>query len=189
MTAKGKDAAEALLVVIKALESLTEAERHWVLQSAATRWSANVSAPVINSGGPAPTSTTTNFFPTADIQAAIANQDVRSFIRIKKPATDVQRVACLGYYLSKTTGQPGFSSKAVSQAHIDSGGSTINMPRALDNATRQSKYLSNRGPKEKQVTTLGEDVVAALPDQQRVKEVEIEGKAKGRPKRKSRKKA
>lgn len=56
------------------------------------------------------------------------------------------------------------------------------MTRALDNATRAAKYLSNRGPREKQLTTLGEDVVNALPDQAAVKALEDAAKG-GRGKR------
>jgi hypothetical protein len=53
----------------------------------------------------------------------------------------------------------------VQALHTESGGSNINLPRALDNATRKSKYLAKRGPREKQLTPLGEDIVEALPDQ------------------------
>jgi len=42
------------------------------------------------------------------------------------------------------------------------------MPRALDNATRRAKYISNRSAKEKQMTPLGEDVVEALPNRDAV---------------------
>ncbi len=121
------------------------------------------------------------------MQTAITRKDPRAFIRLKKPTTDVQRVACLGYYLVQTTGQQGFTSKAISTAHTDSGGSNVNITRALDNATRAAKYLSNRGPREKQLTTLGEDVVNALPDQAAVKAVEAAAKG-GRGGKKGRKK-
>jgi len=126
-----------------------------------------------------------------DVQEAIANKDTRTFIRIKRPTTDVQRVACLGYFLVHTTGQQGFSSKDVGKAHTDSGEPSINMARALDNATRRAKYLSNRGPREKQLTTLGEDIVIALPDQEAVKAAESAAKnrTKRRVKKQSKKKA
>jgi hypothetical protein len=128
---------------------------------------------------------------TVDVEAAIAKKDARTFIRLKRPATDVQRVACLGYFIVRTTNNRGFSSKEVSNAHTDSGGSSINMTRALDNATRGAKYLSNRSPKEKQLTTLGEDVVLALPDQQVVKDVEAAARRRGagRTKKKQKKKS
>jgi hypothetical protein len=185
MDAKKADPTTALVAVIKALESLKESDRQWVLQSAASKFNATIQqhAGAGNSGGT--TTPAGGGSAPADVQSAITKKDARAFIRIKKPSTDVQRVACLGYYLSQTTGQHGFSSKDVAKAHTDSGGSAINMTRALDNATRASKYLSNRGKREKQLTTLGEDVVNALPDQAAVNAVEEAGKrGRGGKKRK-----
>lgn len=101
----------------------------------------------------------------------------------------MQRVACLGYYLVHTTEQLGFTSKDIAIAHTDSGGSKINLPRAFDNATRQSKYISARSGREKQLTTLGEDVVNALPDQEAVRAIEAEAKSGRGRKRKKTKKA
>jgi hypothetical protein len=184
MVTKKNDATAALVEVVAALDALNDADRHWVLQSAASKFTLTVPAASGN-GQVAAGSTSSVTAPppvgtpaTADVQAAIARKDARAFIRLKKPTSDTQRVACLGYYLAQTTGQHGFTSKAISTAHTDSGGSSINMPRALDNATRAAKFLSNRGPREKQLTTLGEDVVSALPDQAAVKTVEAA--AKGR---------
>lgn len=193
MTTKKPDSAEALVLVVRALEPLDPNERQWVLNSAAARWSLNAPAQV---GQPQnPGSPSGSYVPTGvgaslnstDADAAIQRKDVRAFIRIKKPTTDVQRVACLVYYLTQTTGQAGILSKDIGKAHTDSGGSSINMTRALDNATRQSKYLSNRGPKEKQLTTLGEDVVIALPNQDAVREVGKTSKGSGK-RRKGKKK-
>ncbi|MDE2229765.1 MAG: hypothetical protein KGL11_12095 [Alphaproteobacteria bacterium] len=192
MAGKKQDATNALVIVVKALDPLPDAEKQWVLQSAASRWSLNIQAAGAGAGRPQPGAAAgviaaVTGAPTADVESAIAKKDARAFIRIKRPITDVQRVACLGYFLVQTTGQHGFSSKDIGKAHTESGGPNINMTRALDNATRQSKYLSRRSAKEKQLTTLGEDVVLALPDQQAVKEAEAAEKSRrrGRTKRKS----
>jgi len=151
MARRKNDSTGALVAVVAALEPLNDADRHWVLQSAASKFTLTVQA-VSGPGGAASTNTETGAPPVgtaADVQAAITRNDPRAFIRLKKPTTDVQRVACIGYYLVQTTRQQGFTSKAISTAHTDSGGSKINMTRALDNATRRAKYLSNRGPREK----------------------------------------
>jgi hypothetical protein len=176
MAVKKNDSTAALVAVVSSLEPLNDQDRQWVLQSAASKFALTV--PVVGGQASAASVSTVVTTPsgasgaTADAQSAIARKDPRAFIRIKKPATDVQRVACIGYYLVQTTGQQGFTSKAISTAYTDSGGSKINMTRALDNATRGSKYLSTRGPGEKQLTTVGEDVVHALPDQAAVRAVE-----------------
>lgn len=187
MAEKKTDPADALVAVLKALGPLNEPDRQWVLQSAAARWSLQLQGSA--SGGAAGgglAGAGNNGAGAADAQAAIAKKDARAFMRAKRPATDMQRVACLGYFLVHTTNKPGFTSKEIGQANTESGGTSINLPRALDNATRTAKYLANRGVKEKQLTTLGEDIVDALPDQTAVKE--IEGAMRGRSKRAKRKK-
>lgn len=190
MATKKTDSTTALVTVVGALDSLQDdKDRQWVLQSAASKFNVTLSTP--NTDGQGGNRAATGVLGTgavADVQAAIAKKDPRDFIRIKRPATDVQRVACLGYYLVHTTGQPGFTSKDVATAHTNSGGSKINLTRALDNATRKSKYISNRSSREKQLTTLGEDVVNALPDQEAVKTIEAEAKSgRGKKKKKSKK--
>lgn len=183
MVDKKGDPTAALVVVVKALEQLNDADRQWVLQSAVSRWNLVPPGLAIGTAGGANAVVGQGVVPVAatgpDTQAAIARKDARAFMRIKRPSTDVQRVACLGYFLVQTTGQQGFASKDIVKAHTDSGGSSMNMTRALDNATRRAKYLSNRGPKEKQLTTLGEDIVMALPDQQAVKDAEGGAKSRG----------
>jgi hypothetical protein len=180
MPAKKQDSTSALVIVVKALDSLSDADKQWVLNSAASRWALTVQQQAGGGGagvggvGGAPLGSN-----SSDAQAAIASNSIRAFIRAKKPTTDVQRVACLGAYLAQTTGQHGFTSKDIATAHTDSGGSKINLPRALDNATRRAKYISTRSGHEKQLTTLGEDVVGALPDQTAVKALEEAARVRG----------
>lgn len=181
MVTKKSNAAEALVVIVDALEALEDADRRWVLQSAASKWAIGLqqSANLGGLGGSSVIQPAPHVIPQngGEADAAIARSDIRAFVRAKRPTTDVERVACLGYFLLKTTGQAGFTSQAINVAHVESGGSAINMPRALDNATRRSKYLSNRGAREKQLTTLGEDVVEALPNRDAVAAAEQAAKA------------
>ena len=62
------------------------------------------------------------------------------------------------------------------------------MSRAVDNATKQSGYLTSAGKGKKQITALGEDVVQALPDYEKVGAVLLAGKAKARRRRAKKKK-
>ncbi len=190
---KKPDSTSALVAVLKALDPLEDTDKQWVLNSAASKWALKVDATLGGSGGSG-TRGAGGGANDPDAQAAISKKDPRAFMRVKRPETDVQRVACIGYYLAQTTGNHGFSSKDLGTTYTLSGGSKINLPRALDNATRKAKYLSNRGPREKQLTTLGEDIVEALPDQSAVRELEVaakggRGKGKGRSKKKTTKKA
>lgn len=124
---KKEDPASVLMTVISALGPLADEDRLWVLQSAASRWTLTVPPQGTGgmragagfqgkSGAGLPRSEQ-----NAEAQSAISKNDPRAFIRIKKPVYDVQRVACLGYFHIKTTGQQGFSSKDIQKLHTDSG--------------------------------------------------------------------
>ena len=108
----------------------------------------------------------------------------KQFLRQKSPQSDVQRVACLAYYLAyhRETGQ--FKTKELSALNIEAAGTKIgNLSQAVNNATKQSHYLAPAGGGNKQITSFGEDVVDALPDQQQVELVE-----QNRPKKRKRRK-
>jgi hypothetical protein len=193
MAEKKRGATGALVIVVEALEPLEESDRQWVLQSAAARWNVQLprqGAGVTGGGGPAGGGggAAAGGGGAADAQAAIEKKDPRAFMRLKRPTTDVQRIACLGYFLVHTTpGKLGFSTAEIRQANTDAGAPGMNFTRALDNATRKAKYLSKRGAREKQLTTLGEDIVVALPDQEAVKQTEAEAKGQRKARRKKKK--
>ena len=175
MAQNKNDPTGALVIIMKALEPLEAPDRQWVLQSAAARWSLALqgqASPGDGQAGAGSPGIATNGSLAASSQAALTKKDPRAFMRIKNPSTDTQRIACLAYFLVHTTGKLGFSSKEIREANTNSGGTSINLTRALDNATRKTKYLSKRGPREKQLTTLGEDIAVALPDQQAVRDIE-----------------
>jgi hypothetical protein len=177
---KKTDPVLVLKTVVDALEPLDAPDRQWVLTTAASRWS--LPAPVANPPNTNP-NTLTGGAQSTDVQGVLARKDARGFIRIKRPSNDVQRVACLGYYHVQTGGGTTFTSKELVQLNTASGGTNINIHRAVDNATRRAAYLSTVKGHNKQLTTLGEDVVNALPDQSKVTEIDDEASARRRGKR------
>lgn len=111
------------------------------------------------------------------------------FFRTKKPNSDTQKIACLAYYLTHYKNTVEFKTADLQQAETDSRAPKIsNLTRAVDNATRQAKVLTTTSGGMKQLTTHGEDVVEALPDQDRVKEVLKTQKGGKRRKRGAKKK-
>ena len=63
--------------------------------------------------------------------------------------------------------QPHFKTEDLTKLNSDAGGTELSNPSmAVSNATKQNKYLAPVGKGQKQITTLGEDVVEALPDEQ-----------------------
>ena len=91
---------------------------------------------------------------------------------LKNPETDVERVACLAHFLTHSDNLPQFKTKDITEANTAATLPALSNPsQSVNNATNQNKYLSKAGKGQKQLTSLGEDVVNALPDRDKVKEV------------------
>lgn len=170
---------DALNEVLSALSALANDEdRRWVLDTAASRYGVSASGQEpqqrerkANSG-------------EASGAGDSAQRTPKEFLRLKAPTSDVQRVACLAYYLTHSRQTAEFKAADLSKLNTDAAGPGINMPRAVNNATYQSKYLTTAGSGgRKQITSLGEDVVTSLPDQQAVREAELKAGKKKRKKR------
>lgn len=186
MAAAKSSPADALKLVIEALDPLETAEKQWVLQSAASLWS--VAAPALgsnNSGKPVG--------PAGAGSAPVANhgQDLKSFVKAKNPQSETQRVACLAYYLANFRDTHAFKAADIAKLNTEAKGPAFNVPRAVSNAANaKHRYLSPVGKGQKQITSHGEEIVEALPDMEKVKEVEARKSARrGRPKKKSKKRA
>jgi hypothetical protein len=176
---------EALGEVLAALKDLDERQRTWVITSAVTNLGITGS-PVSSSPPGAVALGTTGIgaiAPTAIPGQPGSNAHARSFLRTRAPKNTVQQVACLAFYLTHFRNTPHFKTKDISIMNTDAGGPRIGNPsQAVENAAKQSGYLSPAGSGKKQLSALGEDVVNALPNQDNVKAAEA---ATPRKKRKS----
>ncbi|MEU3713257.1 hypothetical protein [Streptomyces catenulae] len=95
----------------------------------------------------------------------------RDFISSKKPQSLVERMACLGYYLSHYRDTPHFRIQEIVQLNTEAASQKFGNPsRDFDNADRQNGYLVSAGIGLKQITPRGEAVVEALPDRDAVKQ-------------------
>jgi hypothetical protein len=168
---------EALKTILHALEPLDGNQRRFVLKTVAERM--GVSMPIgghDNTGGTATGSSNTSLAArtggTTEGRDILDGQTAKHFLKSKLPKTDVQRIACLGYYLTNARSQPYFKTLDLTKLNTEAGGTPFsNASLAVGNATSFSKFLGSVGQGKKQITALGEDVVAALPDQEAVKTV------------------
>lgn len=176
--------ADALKVVIETLDPLEANEKQWVLQSAANLWTVAVTA----AGEGSPRATNAAAAPNAAALTKSA-QDPKSFVKAKDPQSETQRVACLAYYLANFRDTHAFKAADISKLNTEAKGPTFNVPRAVGNAANaKHRYLSTVGKGQKQITSHGEEIVEALPDIEKVKEVEARKTTKrGRPKKKANK--
>jgi len=98
------------------------------------------------------------------------NQDPKTFMAIKKPTSDVERITCLAYYLSFCKGITQYKTRELTDLNIEAAQPRFsNATVAARNAVQQ-QYLVGAGGGKKQITTIGEAIVKALPDRVKVKE-------------------
>jgi hypothetical protein len=108
----------------------------------------------------------------------------KEFIMYKEPRTDVERVACLGYYLTHYASMKHFKTLDISQLNTEAGQLKFaNAAATMDNATHRSKFFILGDKGSRQISAIGELFVEALPDRDAAKKV----LAKSRPKRRGKK--
>jgi hypothetical protein len=94
----------------------------------------------------------------------------KNFLVEKRPATDVQRVTCLAYFLAHCRDTVQFKTKQLTELNKEAAQPKFsNAAVAVENATVRNQFLSQAGAGNKQITARGEALVEALPDQEKVK--------------------
>jgi len=94
----------------------------------------------------------------------------KEFLFEKDPKTDVERVACLAYYLTHYLNTPHFKTIDISKLNTEAAQLKFSNPAfAVDNATKAG-YLVPAIKNQKQLSANGEIFVQALPDRDAAKE-------------------
>lgn len=150
-----------------AIGQLDDPQKLWVLQTAASRFSLKIETSLgggISSGGTGspPASGTTQ---TPDGGGV----SLKGFMRAKDPKTDVQKITCLAYYLTKFRDTTHFKTKDLIKLNTEAAWPNFSNPTVAVNNARKDKYLTPAGKGDKQLTNRGEALVEALPDQEKVK--------------------
>jgi hypothetical protein len=101
---------------------------------------------------------------------ALSGISAKDFLKSKRPATDVQKVACLAFYLTYSNGQNHFKTGDLVKINTEAAAPKFSNPAvSVMHAAGHFRFLSPAGGGKKQITSIGEDVVNALPDQAAVK--------------------
>ena len=107
----------------------------------------------------------------------------KQFMAEKQPKTDIERVACLAYYLTYYLDTPHFKTLDISKLNTEAAQIKFSNPAfAVDNAAK-ANFLVPATKGNKQLSAIGEQFVRALPDRDKAKNV----LAQARPRRKPRK--
>lgn len=106
----------------------------------------------------------------------------KEFLLQKQPRSDVERVACLAYYLTHYRDQPHFKTLDISKLNTEAAQIKFSNPSLSVNNAEKMGYLAQASRGTKQISAPGEMFIAALPD----RDAAHAAMAKARPRRKSR---
>lgn len=157
---------EALTKIVAIMKALDSESQRRVLASVSTFF--GVSHVTQNSGG-----VSTDAASTPISRGPSFSEDrtmsPKEFVRDKQPSTDVERVACLAYYLSHFRSTPHFKTVDISSLNIEAAQPKFsNAAVAVDNA-RARGFLVASTKGNKQISAIGEKYVELLPDREAAK--------------------
>jgi hypothetical protein len=94
----------------------------------------------------------------------------KEFIIQKQPRTEVERVACLGYYLTHYQDQPHFKSLDLSKINTEAAQpKMLNPARTTDHAVKNGLLVPAPVKGYKQLSAAAEKFIEALPDRDAAK--------------------
>lgn len=156
---------ESFTTIVRLLQALSAEARQRVLEAvgtlmgigSSTRESPRGVFPSAVSVGPAETPRPADF-------GGDRTPSPKDFLFDKKPRTDVERVACLAYYLTHYRATPHFKTLELSKLNMKAAQLKFsNAAYAVDNATKAG-FLVPASNGAKQLSAVGELYVQALPD-------------------------
>lgn len=177
------DEFEALQIVIGKLRPYGDEARRRILEAAATFL--KIKNPV---AAPMPTGGTDQWIGPAKPTSSFSEDRAMSpkeFLFEKRPQSNVERIACLAYYLTHYRETPFFKTLDLSKLNTEAAQPKFaNSTMAVNDAGKQG-YLVAAAKGQKQMSAAGEQFVLALPDREAARAAMIST----RPKRKKKAKA
>ena len=107
----------------------------------------------------------------------------KEFLHDKKPLTDVERIACLAYYLTHYRSTPHFKTPELSLLNTEAAQPKFsNTSNSANNAVKLG-YLVPSSKGRRQISAVGERFVLALPDRDEAKRALASLKKRSRSKK------
>src|SRR2546426_70817 len=164
-SASVSDDADILQSVIGALRNLDPEARARILQTVATFFQVGLGdvsrrrvEPTEGGTSPSP-----SFLEDRSMQP-------KEFLLDKQPKTDVERVACLAYYLTHYRETPHFKTIDISKVNTEAAQPKFaNAANSVNNALKRG-YLVQATRGQRQISAAGERFVQALPDRRAAKD-------------------
>lgn len=152
---------EALAAIIRLLDPLDQKSRTRLLNSVITFYGHDMPAP---RSEPSSNESFSNQLSPRPAFSDDKSPLPKDFLFQKQPKTDIERIACLAFYLTHFRDAPYF--KTLDLAKLNTEAAQIkfsNAAYATDNATKAG-LLAMVAKGQKQITAWGEQFVTALPD-------------------------
>ena len=160
---------EIVTSLLSQLAKLDPETRERIVQTVATFYGFNLR------GTPANFRQLSSTAPSSSIPESTFSEDrsisPKQFMSEKQPKTDVERVACLAYYLTHYRNTPHFKTLDISKLNTEAAQVKFsNAAMAVTNASARNFVVA--GPKGTiQIGALGEKFVQALPDRDKATEI------------------
>ncbi len=159
---------EALKSVLEALAPLNEEQRRFVINAAIDRLKLNL-PPAASLSSLRDEQSKVGTVKPHTVDKSLSPKE---FIRLKQPFTVVEQITCLAYYLTQTRGMPHFKTADLIKLNTEAAAPRIsNSTLFARNAVSPSGYLALAGGGKKQISALGEAIVEAMPDREKVKQI------------------
>ena len=98
----------------------------------------------------------------------------------KKPNTNMERVACLAYYLTHHRGTPEFNTIDINKLNTEAAQAKLSNPSNAVKHAVSAGYLVVANKGMKQLSGPGEQYVEALPDRDAAKAVKLQTSRRSR---------
>lgn len=173
---------EALQAIVAKLGPLSQEARYRILESAATFLGVALSARNPNVSGLSGT-----ISPATPARAPFSedtSMSPKEFLNEKAPKTDVERIACLAYYLTHYRSTPHFKTLDLSLLNTEAAQPKFSNATYSSNNAVKLGYLVPSSKGQRQISALGERFVQALPDRNAAKEVLLTTRRRLRSRRK-----
>lgn len=174
--------AAALGSIISILGDLTDEQRERVVRAVTTFFRLSNAEPIDQSTSPTRLADARPHRPSFTSEHSPSAKD---FVRIKEPRTDVERIACLAFYLTHFRETPYFKTFDLAKLNTEAAQPKFsNAAYAAKNALSMG-YLAPATKGQRQLSAAGEEFVRALPDRDAARAA----MNRARPRRGSQKKA
>ena len=140
--------------------------------------------PLAHATAPLPTPSTSDTHSARPLFSEDRVPSPKEFMFQKQPRTDVERIACLAFYLATYRDTPHFKTPDLAKLNTEAAQPKFsNITYASDNATKAG-YLALIQKGVKQITAPGEQFVAALPDREAALKAMQNSRSRKTPRRK-----